>query len=92
MTEEQIKQDRQSRVEKAKGEIEIILKKYELDITAEDMIGEHTRLKVMVQFVDTKKYDTPLAQPYNPIISPVTSSKDIMDDLLNPKGDKIRKK
>ncbi len=82
MNEEQIKQDRQERVTSAKGEIEAILKKYELDIMAEDMIGEHTKLKVMVQFVDTKKYDSPLAQP----------DKVIIDDLLDPKGDEITKK
>ncbi len=80
MTEEQIKKDRQDRVEKAKKEIGDVLGKYDLDITAEDMIGEHTKIKVMVQFVDTKKYpEAKLAQEENKI----------MEDLLDPKGDPI---
>lgn len=83
MTDEEIKKDRQSRVEKAKKEIETILRKYELDITAEDMIGEHTKLKVMVQFVDTKQYDAKLAQPLKPL------TDEAIDSLLDPKGDKI---
>lgn len=80
MTEEEIKKDSQERVTKAKEEINKILKKYELDVAAEDMIGEHTKIKVMVQFVDTKKYPkADLAQPVNPVI----------DDLISGTGDPI---
>ena len=73
MDDKQIQEDRQKRVTQAKAEIEVILRKYDLDITAEDMIGEHTKLKIMVQFVDTKKYpDAKLAQ----------EDKKILEDLM----------
>lgn len=82
MDDKQIEKDRQERVTKAKKEIEDILRKYDLDITAEDMIGEHTKLKVMVQFVDTKKYpDAKLAQP----------PKEVLEELLTGPGDPIGK-
>lgn len=82
MNEKQINEDRQKRVEQAKEEINAILKKYELDIVAEDMIGEHTKVKVMVQFVDTKKYEkAELAQ----------EDKKIISDLIEGEGDPIGK-
>lgn len=80
MTDKEIQKDQQERIIKAKEDIGAILKKYELDLAAEDMIGEHTKIKVMVQFVDTKKYPkADLAQPVNPVI----------DDLISGTGDPI---
>ena len=68
MNEQEITKDRQGRVVKAKEEINEILKKYELDLQAEDMIGEHTKIQVMLQFRDTKKYDSSIAEEDKPII------------------------
>ena len=84
MTDEQIEKDRQERVTKAKEEIEAILRKYELDVTAEDMIGQHTMIKIKVQFIDTKKHNAPLAQKHNPIVT-----EDNMKKAGQGKGDKI---
>lgn len=85
MKDNKIEEDRQKRVTKAKEEIAEVLKKYELNIAAEDMIGEHTKIKVMIQFVDTKQYDkADLAQPENPVIS-----EDEIIDVMKGKGDKI---
>lgn len=72
MNDEQITADRQGRVKKAKEEIELILRKYELDLQAEDMIGEHTKLSIMLQFRDTKKYpEAKLAQPVAPLVEDI---------------------
>lgn len=80
MTEEQIKKDRQDRVVKAKDEIQSTLKKYELELVAEDMIGEHTKIEVMLQFQDRKKYPTAkLAQEDHKILT----------DMLEGEGDPI---
>ena len=79
MNEQQITQDRQERVTKAKAEIEVILGKYQLALTAEDMIGEHTKVHVEIQFMDLKKHDTPVAQQVDPIL----------DDILNSPNDPI---
>lgn len=85
MTEKQIEQDKQKRVTEAKKEISDVLKKYELDIMAEDMIGEHTKIKVMVQFVDTKQYpQADLAQPDRPVVT-----EDQIKDIMQGKGDAI---
>jgi len=84
MNDEQINKDRQARVTSAKGEIEEILRKYELDITAEDKIGENTMLKIKVQFVDTKRHDSPLAQEHKPIVN-----EQQIKDLLEGEGDPI---
>ena len=82
-TEEEITKDRQDRVIKAKAEIEAVLDKYELSLVAEDMIGERTKISLMLNFVDTKKYpDAIMAQEVNPIL----------DDMLNSPNTPITKK
>ena len=84
LNDKEIDKDRQERVGLAKEELEAILKKYELQITAEDTIAEHTKIKVAIQFVDIKNYDSKLAQEDRPIIS-----DEQFNDLLKGKGDKI---
>lgn len=87
MNDEQINKDRQERVTKAKEEMEAVLKKYELDVTAEDKIGENTLIKIKVQFVDTKKYEAPLAQEHKPTIT-----EENLKEVLQGEGDVIKKK
>lgn len=85
MTEEQITKDRQERVEKAKNEIGVILQKYELDLTAEDMIGEHTKINVMLQFRDIKKYpEAKIAQEVDPIIEDIMGPNDSIGPTTSP--------
>ncbi len=82
MNDQEIQKDRQSRVILAKDEITAILTKYELDLQAEDHIGEHTKISVELQFRDTKKYpEAKLAQEEAPVITP---------DLLTGEGDPIK--
>lgn len=79
MNDKQITEDRQKRVADCKKEIEVLLGKYQLALTAEDMIGEHTKVHVEIQFMDLKKHDVPVAQPEN----------HISEDLLNSPNDVI---
>lgn len=92
MNEIEIMQDRQRRVAEAKGKIEAILREYDLDLQAEDTIGEHTKISVMLQFRDTKKYpDAVVAQEENHVINmnDLASDAVIMEDIMKPEGDII---
>lgn len=77
MNEQEQTKDRQARVVKAKDEINLVLKKYELDLQAEDMIGEHTKISVMLQFRDTKKYESDIAEEEKPIIPTKKNEKKV---------------
>lgn len=69
MNEQEIEGDRKDRIADARHEIEAILKKYQLELVAEDMIGQTTKLAMMVSFRDLKDYSKAIiAQPKNPLV------------------------
>ena len=76
--EDLITKDRQDRVGKCKAEIEASLHKYELALGAEDMIGAKTKIIMELSFMDLKQHE------------PITADKEIISDLINPVGDKIK--
>ncbi len=84
MNDKEIEKDIKSRVDLATKELAQLLKKHQLNLTAEDTIGERTAIKVAIRFVNTKEYpEADLAQP-----EPKITDKEILD-VMEGKGDKI---
>lgn len=74
MTEKQIFDDRNSRIDACKKEIEASLIKYQFNLIAEDNWTPNTKVKVEVSFVDLKKYNAAVAEKDNPTVQMGQSS------------------
>ncbi len=69
MTEQEIQNDRQTRIAACKEAVSKVLADYEFALVAEDNWTPNTKVRVDIMFADLKKYDAPIAQPAQPIVS-----------------------
>lgn len=70
MTDAEIQKDREVRKEQCVKEVQAVCDKYEMMIDASELLTPNFRVEVRINFIDLKKYDTPIAQPDQPIVSP----------------------
>lgn len=82
MTEQEIRADRGSRADECKKEIEAILGKYQFTLVAEDNWTPYSKVTIEVQFKDLKKYDAPIAQEENPIVTPENSTPQVAPESV----------